>query len=229
MAGGQGRGPVGEAGRVLADLVRLQAGAPRLVLGDPVPHPVAEPGRHRVRVLHEGPRRVAPRPAALVLEALRQVPMEERRVGDDAGVEQAVHQTAVEVEPARVHAAAALGQHARPRDREAVRLEPQVLHERDVLAPAAVVVAGDVAGGAALDPARRPGEAVPDRFSAPVGVGRAFDLVGGGRRSPDEAGGKRVASVGAVHGQGSSSSARGSVAYGPLCATVNQKMTVLMQ
>jgi len=205
MARGQGRRPVGETGRVLADLVRLQARAPRLVLRDPVAHAVAEPGRHRVRILDKGLGRLPPGPAALVLQPLRQVPVEEGRVGDDAGVEQAVHEPAVEIEAARVHAPAARREHARPRDREAVRLEPEVPHERDVLAPPVVMVAGHVAGGAARDLSRRAGETVPDRLAAPVGVRRAFDLIGEGGRAPNEAGGKRRAAVGAVRVQPSSS------------------------
>ena len=49
------------------------------------------------------------------------------------------------------------------------------------------MVAGDVAGVAVQDVARRMREGVPDRGSAPVLVYSALDLVGGGRGAPQEA------------------------------------------
>ena len=50
-----------------------------------------------------------------------------------------------------------------------------------------VVVAGDVAGVAVQDVARRMREGVPDRGAASVLVYGALDLVGGGRGAPQEA------------------------------------------
>ena len=161
MAGAQRRRPVAQPRRVMADLVGLQARAPGLVVGDPVLHPVAQAPDHGLHVIAEGLRRLARRPAARLLQPLRQVPVEERGVGDDAGVEEGVHEAAVEVEALRVHGAAALGQDPRPGDGEAIGLEAELLHEGDVVAPAVIVVAGHVADGAVPDPARACGRTGP--------------------------------------------------------------------
>src|SRR5690606_5779352 len=75
---------------------------------------------------------------------------------------------------------------ARPGDGEAVGLQAGVAHEGDVLGPAVVVVAGDVAGAAALDRAGARAERVPDGEAFAVLAGGALDLVGGGGGAPDE-------------------------------------------
>ena len=72
----------------------------------------------------------------------------------DAVLEQRVDQPLVEVEPGLVHRARALGQDAAPGDAEAVGVEAELAHQRDVARVAAVVVAGDVAGVAVRGHAR---------------------------------------------------------------------------
>src|SRR5690606_4835567 len=140
-----------------------------------------------LRVVGETPGGVAVRPAARVLERLRQVPVVERREGADAGLEQGVGEPAVVVEPLRIRGAAPGRLDARPGDREAVAGESHLLLERDVLGPAVIGVAGAIAGVAVLDPAGRVREAVPDRLALAVGLPRALDLVGRGRGAPAEA------------------------------------------
>src|SRR5207237_991468 len=75
------------------------------------------------------------------------------------------------------------GNDPRPADREAIRAEAELAHELDVLPPAVIVVAGDVAGLAGGDRAGAPAELIPDGRSLPVLVVRALELVcrGGGR------------------------------------------------
>ena len=93
----------------------------------------------------------------------------------------------VEVEAGLVHASAALGQDPRPRDREAVRRQAELAHQRDVLAVAVVEVARDRAVLAVPNLARRRAEAIPDALAAAVLDRCALDLVRGGRGAPDEA------------------------------------------
>ena len=83
--------------------------------------------------------------------------------------------------PAGFERARAVGLHPRPRDREAVALEAERRHEVEVLAPAVVVVAGDVAGVAVRRsrPARRQ-KVSQIESPRPSSCGRALDLVGGG-------------------------------------------------
>ena len=163
---------VADARREHAGAVAHHRGHDRLVVGDPASHPIAEPGVHERRVVREALRGRALRPAAQVLQRLRQVPVVERRAGLDPGGEQLVDQPRVEVEPLRVGLARAERLHARPRDREAVGLQAEPLHQRDVLAEAPVVVAGHVAGVAALHAPGLLAEHVPDRETLAVGPRR---------------------------------------------------------
>ena len=68
---------------------------------------------------------------------------------------------AVEAHARRVERPGAVGLHPRPRDREAVGLQAERRHQVEVLAPAVVVVAGDVAGVAVRDGARQRGRRCP--------------------------------------------------------------------
>ena len=129
--------------------------------------------------------------------------MVERRDGADAAGQQPVDESRVERHSGRVDRPAPLRDHARPRDREPIGLEPEPGHEVEVLLEPVVVVVGDVPGVAVHDPARGVAESVPDRRAAAILMGGTLDLVGGGGRpdhkvvGEDEAG---LAVVGGRHG-----------------------------
>ncbi len=178
---------VAVAGGVGPDGVAEHRGAPRLVERRPVDDAVAERADDVGGVVGEPAGDVAGAPAAPVLEGLREVPVVERDDRADAGVEQLVDEPVVEREPEGVGGAGAVGLDARPRDREPVGLEPEALHERDVLRHAVVVVARDLAGVAVRDLARGRGEGVPDGLAAAVLLGRALDLVARGGGAEEEA------------------------------------------
>ena len=127
------------AGGVLAARVGDQRRAERLVEGGPVADPVAERLVHRDRVVEEALRGVAVRPAAGLLDRLRQIPVVEGEPGQDAVLEQFVDESAVEVDARRVRPDRRRLD-ARPAHREAVGVEAEALHERDVLRHAVVVV-----------------------------------------------------------------------------------------
>ena len=78
----------------------------------------------------------------------------ERRHRLDAALEQPLDEPPVERHAAPVQPPAPVGLHPRPRDREAVRLEPQRRHQVEIAAPAVVVVAGDLAASPRRPPAR---------------------------------------------------------------------------
>ena len=176
---------------VLARGVADEGGAQRLVERRPVVDPVAERVVDCHGVVAEAVGRVAVRPASFLLQRLRQVPVVERQPREDARAEQLVDEAAVEVESGRVHRAVA-GNDARPGGREAVRLEAEGGHQRDVLRHAVVVVDGAFRGVAAGDRVRHPGEGVPDGVLLAVLVGGALDLRGGGGGAPQEAVGPTV-------------------------------------
>ena len=179
--------PVCRAGRLRPVRVAEERDHPGLVVRDPVVDEVAELGEDDVGVLDEPVDEVARRPAALLLQRLREIPVVERRQRRDSALEQPLDEAAVEVEALAVGGAAPVRLDARPCDREPVALEPERLHQVEVLAPAVVVLAGRVARVAVQDPARRGREAIPDRLAAAVDLRRALDLEGRGRRAPHEA------------------------------------------
>ena len=173
------------AGCVHAGGVAEKRHAPRLVDRDPAAHPVAERVVDERGVLGQAVGGLALRPAARVLEHLRQVPVVQRRPRLDAAFQQPVDEAVVERDAARVERAAAGGLHPWPGDREAVGVDAQPLQQVEVLARAVVVVARDVAA-VSLDDAAVAAERVPDRRRPAVEVRRALDLVRGGRHAPDE-------------------------------------------
>ena len=86
--------------------------------------------------------------AALLVQPPGEIPVVEGDDRLDAGGEKIVDQAGVVVEAGLVDGADAVGQDARPGDREAVGVDAEILEERDVLEVllAVVGVDGDVAG-----------------------------------------------------------------------------------
>ncbi len=143
--GGHGGARLGSPGRVNAGGVAEEGRAPRLVQRRPRRHPVAEGLVDRARVLGEAIRGVAVGPTAGVLEGLRQVPVVQRHPGPDVVRQQFVDEPRVEVETGRVDRAA-VGTDPWPRHREAVGVEAEIGHQRDVVGHPPVVIARRLAG-----------------------------------------------------------------------------------
>lgn len=188
VRGAEGVGGAGPAGGVHARRVPEVRGHPWLVDRRPGVDAVGEAVVHDAGVVREAQRGVAGRPAAAVLQRLRQVPVVEGGVRRDPGLEHLVDQPVVEADAARVDRAGAVGLHPRPGHREAVGGQAQAGHQADVVAEPVVVVACHVAGVPARDLARDAAEGVPDRGAASVVPRRALDLVRRGGGAPDEAG-----------------------------------------
>ena len=191
-----------------------------LVEDRPMLHAVAEPPSHHARVICERCGRIAIEPAALLLQRLRQVPMIDAQPRRDAVRDEPIDQALVKVEAARLDRAAARRQNARPRGRKPISGKIAACEQIDIVAPAVIVVAGDIARIAVLHAPRRMGEGIPDAFAASIFVDRAFDLIARRRRAPYKVRGKRTIvgsrSTGARHstrgeqadGRGQQSSAR---------------------
>ena len=107
VVGRDGLGGVADTGRVPPVPVADRRDHPRLVQRDPLAHPVAERVARDGRELGEPVRAVPARPAARVLQGLRQVPVVQRHGRADARLEQGVEHPAVVIQPLRVHRAAA--------------------------------------------------------------------------------------------------------------------------
>src|SRR4029434_619573 len=73
---------------------------------------------------------------------------------------------------------------------EAIRVHAELLHQRDVLGVAPIVIAGNVAGIVVAEHPRRMRKALQDAGARAVGKRGAFDLIGGRRAAPEKARGK---------------------------------------
>jgi hypothetical protein len=198
-----GGAPLADARREHAMLVAEHRHHPRLVVGGDGGHAVTESRRHGACIVDEARHGVARRPAAFVLQGLRQVPVVQGQVGRDAARQQAVDQALVELQPGLVERAPPLGLDARPADREAVGIDPQGRDQVQVGVQPVVVVAGDAAIGAVGDGAGLAAEAVPDRLALAVGLCGALDLERAGGDAPDEIRGEAAVESGGVQGAGS--------------------------
>jgi hypothetical protein len=147
---------------------------------------VAKRAAHHVGEIGEGLDSAASRPATLILKRLRQIPVVECHERHDLARQQLVDQAAIEVEAALVGLAMALRQDTRPADRETVGTQTQLLDQRDVIAPAMVVIACDVAGAAVSDPTGCVSEAIPDRLTFAIFVPGPLDLVRSRSRAPEK-------------------------------------------
>ena len=150
----------------------------RLVERDPVLHAVAEMTGNDLGVLREPSRRSSIEPPALAVQVVRIIPMKEGNVRSDPGGEEPVDQLIVEFQSALVHFADARGQDARPGEAQPVCLQPELLHDRDIVAPAVVMIAGNVPGMAGEDRAVLAAEHVPDATPASTLARTAFNLIG---------------------------------------------------
>jgi hypothetical protein len=112
--------------------------------------------------------------------------MIERDERRDTRLEQRIDQSLVEGEPPFVRSASSLREDARPGDREAIGGCPEFTEEPDIIRPAVIVVAGDIAGVPLKGLSWRVAEGVPDRRPATILAYRTFYLVCSSRGTPEE-------------------------------------------
>ena len=190
VSGDRGLEAVAMSGRECAVQISPVGNHPRFIERRPDLHAAVQFAEHDRRVVGEPARAVGVEPAAQIVERGGKIPVKQRERGLDAVREQRIDQPVVEIETRRIDRAAAARQDATPRRAEAIRLQSELAHQSDIVGVAPVMVAGDVAGLAVADEARRVREALPDARSRAVGQRRALDLICRGRSAPEELGGK---------------------------------------
>lgn len=181
-----------------------------VVDGDPVLDLAAEVAEAELGVIPEVVGQGAVGPAAVsILQELGQVPVVQGDHGLHAQLPEPLQQTPVVAQPLPVGGAgAAIGEHPRPRDGEAVMGDPELAQPLRVSEDIVVAVAGHVPGGGRgrRRGARRPagrrgvawrrrgavGERVPDGGALAVLLPAALRLVGGAAHGPEEAVGEGV-------------------------------------
>ena len=100
--------------------------------------------------------------------------MEQRRPRGNAVQEQLVDELLIEAKSGRIDCPVPVGNHSRPGDGEAIGGHAELRHQCDVLAPAVIVVAGDVPGLGHSPLVREP---IPDRLALSVFESPALDLI----------------------------------------------------
>jgi hypothetical protein len=160
--------------------VSEDAGAPRLVEGDPVlalghsleedAGVVGEVGDELLLVQHA---------EVALVQLIWEIPVEESDHGDDAGIEEVVNELDVVVQALLVDGVVAASEwdHARPGNGKAVGLCAGLLQELNVLRDAVVGVAGDISRAAASDLAWDLAEGVPDGRATAISVWGTLNLV----------------------------------------------------
>ena len=181
-------GPAG--GLVAAGAVAKDREAPDFIERNPVLNPAGQGPYHGVGIGRERVDRRAGRPAATVLEGLREIPVEERYPGRDPVLGHRVDQAPVKIEPGLVERAVAAGEDPGPRDRKPVVPDAQRAHQGEILPEPVVVVAGDVERVAVQHLAGNARKTVPYRLALAVTEGRALDLRRRRRGAPNEVAGE---------------------------------------
>ena len=118
--------------------------------------------RRVARIIRKRLRRIAILPAPRIFQTLRQIPVIERAVRLNPSREQRIHHPVIEVEPSLIRLPFPTRKNSRPCHREAKRLQPHLLHHRDVLRVAIVEVIRNVARIAISRLSARMRERVPD-------------------------------------------------------------------
>src|SRR4029077_17739336 len=160
----------------------------------PEADPIAEPPHDDRRILPKRFGGGAHRPPTCILERLRRIPVEERRERLEILGEELGHKTVVEVQTGVVHSTTSRRHDAGPRDRETKGIQPELLHEGNVIPIPVIEPAGDFSRVAVSNLSRSRAEAIPDAFPTSILVRSALDLVRRGGGSPDEVVWKRAIS-----------------------------------
>src|SRR6185312_11478928 len=117
---------------------------PGLVERDPFFYAVVESAEHDVGVVGKPLRYLRIEPTPAIIERCGEVPMEERDERLDLILEQGIDKPLIEVQSGTIHGPGAGGKNPAPRNAEAVSLQSESSHQRDVFCPPAIVIAGDV-------------------------------------------------------------------------------------
>ena len=153
-----------------------------LVEGHPPADPVGQRADDGPRVFDEPADDRFRSPAAQFVHPEGHVPVVQRDHRFDPRGQQGVDKIGIKREPLGVDASVG-GHDAAPADGEAVGVQAQLLHQRDVLAVPVIMIAGNAAVVAVPDV---PFGQVPYASAPAAFVPRAFDLRGRARRAPEK-------------------------------------------
>src|SRR5690606_17270666 len=117
-------------------------------------------------------------PTSALKEGKRVVPMEERHPRGNARLKQCVDEAIVKGKTGLIGLTRSARQNARPRNTQSIRIDPEGLHQCDVLTVAIVVIAGRRTVVRLVNGARLLTKHVPDAWPLAIGILGPFNLVG---------------------------------------------------
>ena len=179
-----------QARRVLARHMAKHRVNRRLVEDDVALEPIAQPVDQGGGIVGEAQGGVAVRPATLVLQTLRQVPVEQGGVGRHTLGQQGIDHAGIVVQPRWIDRPLPAGQDPRPADREPIGVQPRCCDQIDIFGVAAIAVGGDTGVGAVDHLAGQLLEPVPNAGPASIGGLSALGLESGRGHAPHEVLGK---------------------------------------
>src|SRR5512140_2156262 len=118
---------------------------PWLIVREPGIDTIAQTLCHGAGIVGEVLADLTPGPAALILEGLRQVIVEEAGIRLNAAPEQLIHQLVIKGQAIPIDTTSPLRQDAAPGGGETVSLDTEVSHQGDIFLPAVVVICGNIA------------------------------------------------------------------------------------
>ena len=152
-----------DAGGEHAGFMAQHGHHPGFVVGDYRCEPITQSRVDAFGVFHKAVYRIAVGPATQGLQRVRQVPMVQCEIRLDTPFQHAIDQPVVKSQALFIPGPVTGRTHARPRHGEAVGIHAQPSNHVQIVGPAMVVFAGDVAMAAVCNGTRLPAEAVPDR------------------------------------------------------------------
>ncbi|KAG8507719.1 hypothetical protein J0S82_011404, partial [Galemys pyrenaicus] len=183
----RGQSWVRDAWWVLASAIACVAHHPWLMEGDPQLDTVPKSGEAEVGVVQEGIHHTFIQPAAMILQGLRQVPVEQRGHGLNVGVQQPVDQLVVVGHTSEAGAVSVpTREDAGPGDRELIDLSPEATKQGDIRVHLVVTVTGHLRCRLAFGGIPVP-KLVPDTCPSSVLGPASFHIEGSCGDAPQEA------------------------------------------
>src|ERR1051325_4029844 len=150
----------------------------KLVDSEDVFHSISQSRRNVAGVVRERLRRFASFPATeTILQRRRQIPVVKRGERLNPIREQLIDEPIVEVETLRIRWTITVWKHARPGDRETIRLDAERLHQLPVAFVEMVRIGRHGAGCVVNDTAGCVRKSIPDGWATTVFFNSAFDLI----------------------------------------------------
>ena len=156
----------------------------RFVQRKEMSYPVAEPLRDKTGIFSEPLRYIPVHPSALLIQLIRQLPVEQCDIRLDPVLQKFVDQITVKPDAFFIHPTRPLGQDTGPVDRKPVRFQPDLFHNLHILTEAMIVIPGCIACMSSVHSPRLFRIYIPDMHPLAGTMNASFNLIGAGSGAP---------------------------------------------